>query len=478
MFYNEIINHCVGSDIALYYNDTTVTYSELKERIQQFACFFKKAGIDSGDYVGLYYGNSPEFIYTYFAISQLGAIIVPFNRMLTGSEVEYIANDADMTHIITAKVLDIDSKYTQIVLEEIMTDLLETEICDLAEVTRHMDDVNTVIYTSGTTGQPKGAMLTHTNLISNAESVIKHFDMTSKDVHLCVLPMFHSFAWTVSVTAALYSGASIAIEESFHPKNVLQSIRNKKVSIVSGVPVMYSYYLSLGQKTDFESVRSFISGGASLPIEILENFEKKFDKQICEGYGLSESSPVVSINPMGKTKAGSIGPTISDVKVKIIDADSKEMAVGEAGEIVVQGPNVMKGYKNLPEATEKAIVDGWLHTGDVGYIDEDGYIFIVDRIKDIIIVSGLNVYPREIEELIYKFGGVLEAAVVGSEDKKRGEVPVAYIAVEEANDFDLKALENYLYENLAQFKWPKQITLMDALPKNATGKIMKRELKG
>lgn len=478
MFYNEIINNSKDSDIALHYNDTKVTYAQLKERIQQFASFLNNAGIQSGDYVGLYCGNSPEFIYTYFAISQLGAVVVPFNRMLTGSEVEYIAEDADMTHIVTAKALDINSKYTQLVLPEIMSDILRTETIALANIKRHVDDINTIIYTSGTTGQPKGAMLTHTNLISNAISVIKHFDMTSKDVHLCVLPMFHSFAWTVSVTAALYSGASIVIEESFHPKNVLQSIRNKSVSIVSGVPVMYSYYLSLGQKEDFESVRSFISGGASLAVEILENFEKKFDKEICEGYGLSESSPVVSINPMGKTKAGSIGPTISDVKVKIIDANGKELPVGEAGEIVVQGPNVMKGYKNLAEATEKAIVNGWLHTGDVGYIDEDGYIFIVDRIKDIIIVNGLNVYPREIEELIYKFGGVLEAAVVGVEDKKRGEVPMAYIVVENANDFDLKNLESYLNDKLAPFKRPKQITIMDALPKNATGKIMKRELKG
>ncbi len=477
MFYNEIINNCSPNHVAMRHNGESITYETLNSNVSKYASYLHITGISSGDYVGLYCGNSPEFIYTYLAVSALGGVIVPFNRMLTENEVAYIAEDADMKHIITMKALEIDTQYNQIILPDVRETILKTAAVDLPSIDRSIDDVNTVIYTSGTTGKPKGAMLTHANLISNAISSIDHFSLNADDIHLCVLPMFHSFAWTVSVSTALYTGATIIIEDTFHPKNIIQRIREEKITIVSGVPAMYSYYLSFGDKEDFQSVRAFISGGAALPVEILENFEKKMEKKICEGYGLSESSPVVSINPVNRTKAGSIGRPIKDVSVKIVDASGHELPTGESGEIVVQGPNVMKGYKNLPEETAKAIVDGWLHTGDVGYIDEDGYIYIVDRIKDIIIVSGLNVYPREIEELIYGYGGVLEAAVIGEEDKRRGEIPVAFVAVEDRDKFDVTGLEAFLQKNLAQFKWPKKVTLMDALPKNATGKIMKRALK-
>lgn len=478
MFYNEIFKNADPSKVAFRFNGESTSYQSLKNNVEKYSAYLHTVGVEAGDYVGLYYGNSPEFVYTYLAVSTLGAVIVPFNRMLTESEVAYIAEDAGMKHIVTMKPLEIDAKYKQIVIPEVEEAILSTPPVTLPHIERSEDDINTVIYTSGTTGKPKGAMLTHKNLISNAISSIDHFQLNADDVNLCVLPMFHSFAWTVCVSTSLYVGATIVIEESFHPKNIIQRIREEKVTIAAGVPAMYSYYLSLGTKEDFASVTDFISGGAALPVEILEKFQAKYDVQICEGYGLSESSPVVSINPVGKTKPGSIGRSIKDVTVEIVDDKNNILGTGETGEIVVKGPNVMKGYKNLPEATEKAIVDGWLHTGDVGYIDEDGYIFIVDRIKDIIIVAGLNVYPREIEELIYSYGGVLEAAVIGEVDAKRGEIPVAFIAVEDKDTFDLDGLEAHLQKNLAQFKWPKRVTMMDALPKNATGKIMKRALKG
>lgn len=477
MFFYEIINQCSPTNTAMKSNGKIITYGMLNECIERYRSYFDKIGIKPGDYVGLYYNNSPEFIYSYFAVSKMGGVIVPFNRMLTPSEVEYIANDTNMKHIITMKNIGITTKYTQIILPDVISEIMKTEITELVKINRSEDDINTIIYTSGTTGKPKGAMLTHKNLISNAKSVIEHFPMNEDDVHLCVLPMFHSFAWTVNVAAALHSGASIVIEDSFAPKNIIRDIISEKVTIVTGVPAMFSYYLSLGEKSDFASVRIFISGGDSLPVEVLERFEDKFNKKIYEGYGLSETSPVVTINPINETRPGSIGLPVPNVSVKIVDNNGKTLDTKETGEILVKGPNVMKGYKNLPEETKKTIVDEWLHTGDIGYIDEDGYIYIVDRIKDIIIVGGMNIYPREIEELIYQYGGILEAAVVGVQDDTRGEIPFAYIVVKNKETFDLNGLKLFLRNNLAKFKRPKKILIMDQLPKNATGKIMKRKLR-
>ncbi|MCT4607555.1 MAG: o-succinylbenzoate--CoA ligase [Marinisporobacter sp.] len=476
MFFHEIINQSTPTNTAIKSNGEIITYSMLNEYIERYRSYFNKIGIKPGDYVGLFYNNSPEFIYSYFAVSKMGAIIVPFNRMLTSNEIEYIANDTNMKHIITMATIDISTKYTQIVLPAVISEIMKTKIIELDQIDRSEDDVNTIIYTSGTTGKPKGAMLTHKNLISNAKSIIEYFSLNQKDIHLCVLPMFHSFAWTVNVAAALHSGACILIKDSFTPKNIINDINNEKVTIVTGVPAMFSYYLSLGIESDFASVRLFISGGDSLPVEVLKSFEYKFDKKIYEGYGLSETSPVVAVNPPNAIRPGSVGLPVPNVNVKIVDNNGKTLNAKEVGEILVKGPNVMKGYRNLPEETRKTIVDGWLHTGDIGYMDEDGYIYIVDRIKDIIIVGGMNVYPREIEELLYQYDGILEAAAVGVQDDKRGEIPMAYIVVKNKETFNLNGLKIFLRDNLAKFKRPKKIVLMDQLPKNATGKIMKRKL--
>lgn len=477
MLIHEIINSSSSENTAILYNGQTFTYGELNERIHAYKAYLGEIGVKAGDFVGLYCKNCPEFIFTYFAVIQMGAVIVPFNRMLTGSEVEYIANDADMKHIVTMQRLDIDPRYEQIVLPEVEIKPVDCAVATGEPLVRTPDDVTTVIYTSGTTGQPKGAMLTHNNLISNAQSVVDHLVMNSEDRSLCVLPMFHSFAWTVCVLAPLLVGSTVVIVENFMPKDVIRTIKEHEVSLVSGVPTMYTYYLALGTSEDFSSVRLFISGGASLPVEVLSSFSKKIGTTITEGYGLSEASPVVSINPLDRIKAGSIGKPLPGVEVRVRLDDGKDADSMARGELLVKGPNVMKGYKNLPEVTDKTIVDGWLHTGDVAYIDEDGYIFIVDRMKDIVIVNGLNVYPREIEELLYQYEGVSEASVIGVPDEKRGEVTVAYVVAKEGADFDMKGLKGYLKEALASFKIPKKIILVDELPKNATGKIMKKTLR-
>jgi long-chain acyl-CoA synthetase len=337
--------------------------------------------------------------------------------------------------------------------------------------------VSVIIYTSGTTGHPKGAMLTHKNLISNAESTVSALLMTENEITLNVLPLFHSFAWTVNVLSTLMVGGSIVIMENFVPKDAIRIIEKEQITLVTGVPAMFNYYLMVGSKESFESIRVFVSGGASLPVEIIKGFKEKMGYDILEGYGLSEASPVVTINPLNKTKAGCIGIPIKNIEVRVVDTDGNEVPIGEKGELLVKGPNVMKGYYNLPEITAKTIIDDWLHPGDVAIIDEDGYVAIVDRIKDIIIVNGFNVYPREVEEVIYSYDGVLEAAVVGDSDPSRGEIVLAFVVPKDPENFDSKALKSYLRDHLASFKLPRKIIIKDGLPKNATGKILKKDIK-
>ncbi|MCK8058868.1 MULTISPECIES: long-chain fatty acid--CoA ligase [unclassified Fusibacter] len=478
MLVHQLLQDHNDHAIALRYHGEAITYKTLRQKIGSTRSYLESIGVKRGDHVGLYCKNSPEFIYAYFAVVSMGAVIIPFNRTLTASEVDYIAKDAQIKLLITMESLGISDEFRQELIPEYSKLLSSDEFSlfdDAPQISE--EDVAVIIYTSGTTGHPKGAMLTHRNLVSNTKGIVKALDVTSEDKFLCVLPMFHSFAWTTSVLAALYNGALIAIMENFHPKDALKMIRTEGLSVVCGVPTMYNYYLMLGTPETFVSMRVFVSGGASLPVEVMTNFSAKFGIPIVEGYGLSEASPVVSVNPMDKVKVGSIGKPIEEVFVKIVDAQHMEVARGTVGELAVKGPNVMKGYYNLKEVTDQTIEDDWLYTGDLAKIDDEGYIHIVDRLKDIVIVSGMNVYPREIEEVIYRYEGIIEATVIGISDKTRGEVPIAYIVTSDNSKFDEKAFKSFLKQNLASFKLPKKIRMMDALPKNATGKVMKKTLR-
>lgn len=478
MLVHQLLQDHKDHAIALRYHGEAITYKTLRQKIGSTRSYLESIGVKRGDHVGLYCKNSPEFIYAYFAVVSIGAVIIPFNRTLTASEVDFIAKDAQIKLLITMESLGISDEFRQELIPEYSKLLSSDEISlfdDAPQISE--EDVAVIIYTSGTTGHPKGAMLTHRNLVSNTKGIVNALDVTSEDKFLCVLPMFHSFAWTTSVLAALYKGTLIAIMENFHPKDALKMIRTEGLSVVCGVPTMYNYYLMLGTPETFESMRVFVSGGASLPVEVMTNFSAKFGIPIVEGYGLSEASPVVSVNPMDKVKVGSIGKPIEEVFVKIVDAQRREVARGTVGELAVKGPNVMKGYYNLQEVTDQTIEDDWLYTGDLAKIDDEGYIHIVDRLKDIVIVSGMNVYPREIEEVIYRYEGIIEATVIGISDKTRGEVPIAYIVTSDNSKFDEKAFKAFLKQNLASFKLPKKIRMMDALPKNATGKVMKKTLR-
>jgi len=464
--------------LALQTKSETYTYRQLEEQTALFKWYLRGQGVKSGENVGLFCHNSPEFIFAYFAIVSLGAVVVPINHMLTAREVAFIVTDAGIKNLVTEKAIELPEKVNQMVLADFVPALeAQSEETALPDGEYDGDRECVIIYTSGTTGHPKGAVLTFNNVVRNAEAIGQVMQLTAEDKSLCVLPMFHSFAWTVAVMATLLKGGCVTIMALFSPKDVISRIRDQQVTVVCGVPAMFNYYASLATPEDFAAVRLFVSGGASLPVEIMNQFKARIGKSIMEGYGLSEASPVVTMNPLQKGKVGSIGMALPGVEIRIVDGDGQDLAPGQVGELVTQGPNVMKGYFNLAEETEKAIRKGWLHTGDIAYADEEGYYFIVDRLKDIIIVGGLNIYPREIEELIYQYPGIRETAVVGVTDPVRGEIVSAFIVLAEGAEFDLKEFKSFLQKNLAHYKVPRKVIQLPELPKNATGKIMKKELR-
>lgn len=473
-----------GADKLVFTGKYAITYGELRSTVALYRAFFAAQGVAAGDNVGLLAKNSPEFVYSYMAIASLGAVVVPINYQLVPREIAYIVQDAKMKTFVVMNKYELEDDlqrygYKQSVNQLVLSDIPSRLGLDAAVPAKEDVDESqpcVIIYTSGTTGNPKGAVLTHRNLVANASAFVSVLPITADDNSLCVLPMYHSFAWTCAILGSLLQGGSITIQESFHPAETVTVIKNG-VTVVYGVPAMYNVFAARVSPEDFKAVKLFVSGGASLPEPVAKAFREKFGQPIVEGYGLSEASPVVSVNPVNHVKYGSIGLALPEVKTRIVDDSGNDLAAGEVGELLVQGPNVMKGYYNLPEATVQALQNGWLHTGDMARKDEEGYLYIVDRLKDLIITGGLNVYPREVEELLYAYPGVAEAAVIGVHDRLRGEAPYAFLAVKEGQTIDKAAVKAYLQANLAPFKQPREIAIVDSLPKNSTGKILKRELR-
>ncbi|HZG70168.1 MAG TPA: AMP-binding protein, partial [Chondromyces sp.] len=341
------------------------------------------------------------------------------------------------------------------------------------------EETAVILYTSGTTGKPKGAMLSHKNLYSNARDVADYLEFNKDDRVITVLPMFHVFCLTVSLNAPLIKGASLLISSKFSPKYTFYLAKTYKATVFAGVPTMYNFLYQYPESNpaDFSSLRLCISGGSSMPLALLENFEKKFSTTISEGYGLSEASPVTCFNPLDRPrKAGSIGQSIKNVENKVVDELGEELPAGRVGELIVRGPNVMKGYYKMPEASAVTIRDGWLYTGDLARMDEDGYLYIVDRKKDLIIVGGYNVYPREVEEVLYGHPDIIEAAVLGAPDTDYGE-SVRCFVVSANPELSEQDIILYCKEHLAEYKVPKAVEFLDELPKNTTGKILRRALK-
>ncbi|MDB6029805.1 MAG: long-chain fatty-acid-CoA ligase [Verrucomicrobiales bacterium] len=469
---------------AIFWGEQTFTYDQILEESSRLAVFLTNSqGLRPGDRVGLWLKNCPEFVPVLFGVLQAGGVVVPLNNFYKPSEVEYILKDAAATVVITDSSMSEATgalaalcPQLQILRIEEFASLQAAEHVPQPE--RGEDDLAVIIYTSGTTGRPKGAMLSHGNLLANVDSCRQMLLAVDHDRFVVLLPMFHSFMMTVGVFLPMLIGGSMVLIKTLHPpKNILLEILKHGATILPAIPQFFRSLANAGLPPD-QPLRICISGGAPLPGEILKEFTSKMAVPLLEGYGLSEASPVVSMNPIqGPWKGGSIGVPIPGVEISIQDDAGQVLDVGQTGEICVRGGNVMMGYWNQPEETAKALRQGWLLTGDIGHRDADGYFYVTDRKKDMLLVNGINVYPREIEEVIYQFAGVKEAAVIGIPDARKGEQPVAFVAAAEGVHLDEKAISQHVRSRLADYKVPRRIVVVPALPRNATGKVLKTSLR-
>jgi long-chain acyl-CoA synthetase len=471
--------------IAIFWGGREISYAGLlAQSLNAAARLQNQFGVKPGDRVALWLKNCPEFVPGVFGILQAGAVVVPINNFLKPAEVAFILNDSGAKGVIS----DVSLAEAQTQVARLLPGLriLSAEeigngafqIADFKPVERGEADLAALLYTSGTTGHPKGAMLTHGNFLHNVASCVEVLAVRADDRVVVALPQFHSFMFTVGSLLPCLTGCGIVLIKTLHPfKSLLEEIARHHGTILPSVPAFYRAVLAVPEFGRLP-LRLCISGGAPLPAEVFNQFTRTFSFPLREGYGPTESSPVATVNPIyGENRPGSVGKPIPHVELSIRDESGSELPVGATGEICIRGGNVMQGYWNQPEETKKVFRDGWLLTGDVGHRDADGYYYITDRKKDMLIVNGINVYPREIEEVIYQFPGVKEAAVIGVPDARRGEQPVAFVAAADGQTIDEKALLQFIRDRLADYKMPKQITMLPVLPKNATGKILKTELR-
>jgi long-chain acyl-CoA synthetase len=473
---------------AIKLDDVELTYAQLDGASAHLAGLLAQHGFQPGDRVGVMLPNVPHFPIVYYGILRAGGVVVPMNVLLKEREVAYYLEDSGAKLLFAWADFGAEARPGA---EAAGAELIEVDPLgfmplvgaaeprpELAEVAD--DDTAVILYTSGTTGKPKGAELTHANLYVNAKTKLETLiQLSADDVILGALPLFHSFGQTAAMNAGLMAGACLTLLPRFDALKALQMMERDRVTVFLGVPTMYSAMLAVpaAERPDTSSLRTCISGGASLPVEVLRAFESQFGTQILEGYGLSETSPVASFNhPDRERKPGSIGTPIRDVRMRVVDEQDAEVPVGEVGEIVIQGPNVMKGYWNRPDATAEAMRGGWFHTGDMAKVDEDGYFFIVDRKKDLIIRGGYNVYPREIEEVLYEHPAVAEAAVVAVPHAQLGEEVGAAVALKAGTEATPDELQAFVKERVAAYKYPRHVWLVSELPKGPTGKILKREI--
>ncbi|AEF16586.1 Long-chain-fatty-acid--CoA ligase [Thermoanaerobacterium xylanolyticum LX-11] len=474
--------------VAIKFKGETITYGDLPKYVNSYAAYLQSLGVKKGDKVILSMPNCPEFVFSYLGSAKAGAVTIPLNLMYTMEEIQYVVKESEadtiVVHPVVLKNVDISAfgklnlKNIVVLSDDTKKKIMEHD--DFKQVEIDDDEVCTYLYTSGTTGKPKGAMLTHRNFEADVVAMDEISDLGPDDNFLCVLPLFHSFSWTVNVLFALYLGSTVTIKDNFMPKDTLETLLNEDITVFCGVPSIFAFLIRMVEKGQFKALRLAISGGAPLAPEVQRGFEEKFNFPLVEGYGLSEAAPVAMLNPLGVDeirKPGSIGLPLPCNEAKIVDEYNNEVPVGEVGELILKGSNIMVGYHNMPEETEKVLRNGWLHTGDVAKKDEDGYYYIVDRLKDMIILGGFNVYPREVEEALMEHPAVREAAVIGVGDKYKGEEVKAFIVLEDGMTADRKELQNFLHDKLAKYKIPKIFEFVNELPKSPTGKVLKKLLK-
>ncbi len=482
MLFYQLLEGKPDAAPAVIFHEQQYTYGQLRNEVDRWAAFLQQQGLKPGEKVGLLSKNCSNFLIAYFAVIKAGGVIVPLNYQLAMPEVAYILKAAAAKVMLSAAALPLEAALEEISYADQLQAFTFDQIQKLAagqpaRVELKETDCCTIIYTSGTTGKPKGAMLCHKNLISDAQDFMKVVDMRAAEKCLCVLPMYHCFAWTTAVVSTLLAGGCVVIQDNYTLAQAVDLIEKYKIEEFYGVPTMMQMFLEGGDPQRLSSIRFFISGGAPLAHKLSKDFLAKFGKPLQEGYGLSEASPVVTVNPADKIKLGSIGPTIPNVETEIRDPKGQKVAAGVVGELCVRGDNVMLGYLNDPEATAAALRNGWLYTGDLAFKDEEGYIFIVDRLKDMIIAAGENIYPREIEEVLYQHPSVKEAAVIGVPDKLRGQAVAAYVVLKPGAQASKPELRRFLRGKVANYKLPKYFVFLEQMPKNQTGKILKKALR-
>jgi long-chain acyl-CoA synthetase len=476
-----------GGHAALRLDDAELSYSQLDGASAHIAGLVAAHGVSPGDRVGIMLPNVPHFAACYYGVLRAGGIVVPMNVLLKRREVAFYLGDSG------AKLLfawhgfaeDAQAGASEAGAECVLVTPGEFEevvgaaspMVDVADTTD--GDTAVILYTSGTTGTPKGAELTHGNLSRNAQVALSLFGLGDEAVVLGALPLFHSFGQTCAMNGTIAEGGTLTLIPRFDPGKALEIIQRDRVNVFQGVPTMYGALLHHPDRSSYDTstLRLCVSGGSAMPVELMRGFEDAFGCKILEGYGLSETSPVASFNhPDRERKPGSIGTPVDGVEMKVVDDSGREVPQGEVGEIVIRGHNVMRGYWNRPDASAEAIRDGWFHSGDMATVDEDGYFFIVDRKKDMIIRGGYNVYPREIEEVIYEHPAVREAAVIGVPDDQYGEEVGAAIALKDGAEVSTDELREFVKRQVAAYKYPRRIWLVEELPKGPTGKILKREI--
>lgn len=478
---------------AIVCGERTVTYRELEAAVGRTAHGLAAMGVAEGDRVALFLPNIPEFPIAYLAAQKVGAVAVSVNVMLTTGELRYILQDSGASVLFTTAAL-----WPQVrPLAGELPSLQHVVICEgeverlpnLAAIGAGQPEVfkardldraapAAILYTSGTTGKQKGAVLSHGNVVSNMYATVHALRVDPADRLLLFLPLFHCFGQNFIMNAGLQAGATLVMHRRFDLGECLDSVERNGVTIFYAVPAIYIQILNAG--TDprrLAGVRHYFSAAATMPLEIANRWRDAYGRVIHEGYGLTETSPFASYNHEYAHRPGSIGTPIEMVEMKVVDADGQEVAPGTWGEIVIKGPNVMLGYWNRPAETAEAMRGGWFHSGDVGYVDDDGYFYIVDRVKDMINSAGFKIWPREVEEVLYRHPAIKECAVVGAPDPVKGEVPKAYVVLHPSAELTADALDAYCRERLAAYKVPRRIEFTREIPKNATGKILKRVLR-